>query len=83
MNILSVFVLFAILLKCVAASGEDVGVGFREAVDGGNFEWLRENWGSWKDRKDLLDDVIAKGADVTVRFIQNVEVQNVCTCCTL
>ena len=29
--------------------------------------------GSWKDRRDLLDDVIGKGADVTVRFIQNVE----------
>ena len=27
-------------------------------------------------RKDLFDDVIAKGADFTVRFIQNVEVQN-------
>ena len=38
-----------------------------------NFEWLKENWRSWKERKDLLDDVIAKGADVTVRFIQNVE----------
>ena len=29
--------------------------------------------GELEDRKDLLDDVIAKGADVTVRFIQNVE----------
>ena len=38
-----------------------------------NFEWLKENWGRWKERKDLLDYVIAKGADVTVRFIQNVE----------
>ena len=47
-------------------------VGFREAVDGENFEWLNANWGRWRDRKDLLDDVIAKGADVTVRFIQNV-----------
>ena len=73
MNILSVFVLFAIILKCVAASGDDVGVAFREAVDGGNFEWLKENWESWEDRNDLLDDVIAKGADVTVWFIQNVE----------
>ena len=33
MNILSVFVLFAILLKCVTASGEDVGAGFEEAVN--------------------------------------------------
>ena len=31
------------------------------------------NWESWKERRDLLDDVIAKGADVTVWFIQNVE----------
>ena len=52
-----------------------LGKEFREAVDGENFEWLEANWWSWKDRKDLLDDVIAKGADFTVRFIQNVEMQ--------
>ena len=50
-----------------------LGKEFREAVDGGNFGWLNGNWESWKDRRDLLDDVIAKGADFTVRFIQNVE----------
>ena len=50
-----------------------LGVEFREAVDGENFEWLNANWERWKERKDLLDYVIAKGADVTVRFIQNVE----------
>ena len=38
MNILNVFVLFVILLKCVAASEEDVGVAFKEAVDEENFE---------------------------------------------
>ena len=27
----------------------------------------------WKERNDLLDDVIAKDADVTVKLIQNVE----------
>ena len=43
MNILNVFVLFVILLKCVAASGDDVGVAFKEAVDGRNFEWLNRN----------------------------------------
>ena len=73
MNILNVFVLFVILLKCVAASEDVVGVEFRKAVDGGNFRWLRTNWERWEKRKDLLDDVIRKGADVTVRFIQNVE----------
>ena len=50
-----------------------VGIEFREAVDGGNFGWFKANWERWKDRKDLLDDVIAKGADVTVRLIQNAE----------
>ena len=50
-----------------------MGVEFREAVDGENFAWFKENWWSWKDRNDLFDDVIAKGADVTVRLIQNVE----------
>ena len=43
MNILNAFVLFAILLKCVTASGDDMGVRFKEAVDGENFEWLEEN----------------------------------------
>ena len=36
----------------------------------------RKTGSSWKNRKDLLDDVIAKGADVTVWLIQNVGVQN-------
>ena len=40
--------------------------------------------GEMVERRDLLDDVIAKGADVTVRFIQNVErCKRACTCCTL
>ena len=50
-----------------------LGKKFREAVDRGNFGWLRANWGRWRDRKDLFDYVIEKGADFTVRFIQNVE----------
>ena len=41
MNILSVFVLFAILLKCVAASEDVIGVAFKEAVDRRKFGWLR------------------------------------------
>ena len=36
------------------------------------YQWLNANWGKWKDRRDLLDDVIEKGADVTVWLIQNV-----------
>ena len=35
MNILNVFVLFAILLKCVVASEDTLGVEFKEAVDRG------------------------------------------------
>ena len=78
------FVLFAILLKCVTASEDAVGAGFKEAVDRRDFGWLKENWESWKERKDLLDYVIAKGADVTVRLIQNVgRCKTACTCCTL
>ena len=41
MNILNVFVLFAILLKCVAASEDTLGVAFKEAVDGGRL-WVVE-----------------------------------------
>ena len=60
-----------------AESDDVLGKEFREAVDGGNFGWLEANWWRWEDRKDLLDDVIAKGADFTVWFIQNVvELQN-------
>ena len=72
MNILNVCVLFAISLKCVAASGGDVGVKFRKAAEEGNFEWLNAHLERWQDRKDLLDDVIRKSADFTVKFIQNV-----------
>ena len=31
-----------------------------------------QTWMRWERRNDLLDDVIAKGADFTVRFIKNV-----------
>ena len=72
MNILSVFVLFATILKCVVASEDTLGVAFKGAVDGENFEWLKESWRIWKERKDLFDYVIAKGAVATVRLIQNV-----------
>ena len=50
-----------------------LGRGFREAVDGRNFGWLWTNWRDWGERRDLLDDVIAKGAETTVWFIQNAE----------
>ena len=73
MNILSVFVLFAILLKCTAASGEDVGVEFREAVGKEDFGWLMIYWKNWEKRNDLLDYVIANGADFIVKLIQNVK----------
>ena len=73
MNILSVFVLSVILLKCVAAGGDTLGVAFKEAVGGRNFGWLKENWERWKDRGDLLNDVVARGTDAIVRFIQNVD----------
>ena len=72
MNILNVFGLFVILLKCVAASGDTLEVAFKEAVDGRNSEWLKKNWWSWYKRKDLLDGVIAKSADATVWLIQTV-----------
>ena len=77
-----------VVSSAVSESGTEsddvLGKEFREAVDGGNFGWLNGNWESWKERKDLLDYVIAKGADFTVRFIQNVEMcKRLCTCCTL
>ena len=56
-----------------AESDDALGEEFRKAIDGGNFVWLRINSERWYERKDLLDDVIAKGADFTVRLIQNVE----------
>ena len=84
MNILSVFVLFAILLKCVAASEDDVGVGFKEAVDEEDFGWLRENWRRWGDRDDLLDYVIEKGADChCLVYSKCWGCKTACTCCTL
>ena len=55
-----------------AESDDAFGKEFREAVDRGDFGWLKANLEGWKERKDLLEDVIARGADVTVWFIQNV-----------
>ena len=83
MNILSVFVLFAVILKCVAASEDNFGVEFREAVDRENFEWVNESWDNWKERRDLLDYVVAKGADAAVRLIQNVESATRCVLAAL
>ena len=34
---------------------------------------MNANWGRWRDRNDLLDYVIAKGAVATVKLIQNVK----------
>ena len=76
MNILSVFGLFVILLKCVAASGDDFGSEFKEAVETGSFEWLWTNWEGWGERRDLLDDVIAKGADALSGLFKVLEMQN-------
>ena len=56
-----------------AESDDALGKEFREAFDGGDFEWLNAHWARWGKRKDLLDDVIRKGADVTVKLIQKVE----------
>ena len=50
-----------------------MGVRFRKAVDRRKFGWLREDWERWCDRRDLLDYVIVKGADFTVKLIQKVE----------
>ena len=72
MNILSIFFFFVILLKCVAASEDTLGVGFKKAVDEEDFEWLKENSRRWWRRGDLFDDVIARGIDATVKFIQDV-----------
>ena len=73
MNILSVFVLFAIILKCVAASEDALRVEFRKAFEWKDFGWLNRNWEGWKKRGDLLDDVIAEGVDFTITFIQKVK----------
>ena len=57
----------------------------RKAVDRRE-RWVVEGGIGWagRDRKDLLDYVIAKGADVIVWFIQNVgEAERACTCCAL
>ena len=56
-----------------AERDDALGKEFWKAVDGRNFEWFEANWGRWENRDDLFDDVIAKGADFTVGFIQNVD----------
>ena len=71
------------LLGMVQRGMMHLGKEFREAVDEENFGWLMKTGRDWEKRNDLLDDVIAKGADFTVRFIQNVGDAKACTCCTL
>ena len=56
-----------------AERDDALGMEFWKALDGGNFGWLKENYVSWRDRRDLLDCVIAKGADAAVWLIQNVD----------
>ena len=55
---------------------DTLGKEFRKAVDGRNFGWLNANWERLWDRRDLLDDVITKGVDVTVWLIQSENIQN-------
>ena len=43
-------------------------------------EWKLEEW---EERKDLLDDMIAKGVGVTVWFIKNVEYAKECVLAAL
>ena len=43
MGIPNIFVLFAIILKCVVASGDTLEIGFKGAVDGKKFEVVNEN----------------------------------------
>ena len=56
-----------------AERDDALGKEFREAVEGENFGWLGTSWRRCEGRDDLLDGVIAKGADVTVRLIRNVD----------
>ena len=57
-----------------AESDDALGKEFWRAVDEEDFEWLKENHVSWWNRRDLLDEVVARGIDVTVWFIQSVDV---------
>ena len=66
----SEIVLFAIFRNSTK-SDDALGKEFWKAVTSGDFKRLKANLERWTDRKDLLDDVIAKGTDFAVWFIQN------------
>ena len=71
MKLLNISILFVILLKCVIASV--MGNKFRRAIDDGDFGWIGEFWMSLEKPKHLFDYVIAKGTDLAVKFINNVD----------
>ena len=72
MNIVHVLILFAILLKCVIASADDVASDVIKVVDRKKFEEIRRGWEHWRGRKDLFNYVITKSIDFIVEFIRQI-----------
>src|ERR1700722_601881 len=74
MNLLNVAVLFAILLKCVIASESNVvKEDVIEALDENGFGSIKQDWGTWSNRNDLFDQVVMKGVEFIVGFINQVK----------
>ena len=64
------------------ARGDVLEREFRKAVDGADFGWLKTNVNGWLNRKGLLDYVLGKGVDFTVKLIRSFETNAGCTRCT-
>jgi len=76
MNIFQLFILLAILLKCVIASesgvAPDVIQALSENEKENGFVSIKEGWEGWRDRTDLFDCVVTKGVEFIVGFINQV-----------
>jgi len=70
MNIFQLFILLAILLKCVVASESGVAQDVIEALEQPGFVSIRQDWiKKWRLRDDLYDEVVIKGPDYICNFI--------------
>ena len=74
MNILQLSLLLAILLKCITASesgvAQDVIDALSESEKQKGFESIKRNfWEKWQHRDELFDEVVARGSEFIINFI--------------
>ena len=55
-----------------------------EALEEDGFESIKRDWEKWWNRNDLFDEVVMKGVEFIIGFINQVEdAKRAHTCCTV